>query len=218
MTPPFGPILLSIGNVISVHWYGVLIVTGIILGANIAAYLAKKAGKDPEIIWDMLILVVVLAIIAVPFYKFALPKLNAVLDERAELIEGNIAKAQAAQAEADSAREELNAQLAEARTEAARIREEARAEGGAIVEELRAKAQADAARILENAQRQIEAERTQAVVSLRSEVGELATKLASRIVGESLADAATQSRVIDRFLDELESSATEVAAGAEQGD
>jgi len=107
---------------------------------------------------------------------------------------------------------------AEARTEAARIREEARAEGGAIVEELRAKAQADAARILENAQRQIEAERTQAVVSLRSEVGELATELASRIVGESLADAATQSRVIDRFLDELESSATEVAAGAEQGD
>jgi len=193
--------------------------------AHTAAVLAAAAGEELEGIqlllpaaYDIIWSIVVLAIIAVPFYKFALPKLNAVLDERAELIEGNIAKAQAAQAEADSAREELNAQLAEARTEAARIREEARAEGGAIVEELRAKAQADAARILENAQRQIEAERTQAVVSLRSEVGELATELASRIVGESLADAATQSRVIDRFLDELESSATEVAAGAEQGD
>ena len=41
---------------------------GIILGANIAAYLAKKAGKDPEIIWDMLILVVVLAIIGARIY------------------------------------------------------------------------------------------------------------------------------------------------------
>ena len=61
MTPPFGPILLNIGDVISVHWYGVLIVTGIILGANVAAYLAKRAGKDPEIVWDMLIIVVVLA-------------------------------------------------------------------------------------------------------------------------------------------------------------
>ncbi|MBN2389744.1 MAG: prolipoprotein diacylglyceryl transferase, partial [Anaerolineae bacterium] len=68
MTPPFGPILFSIGNAISVHWYGVLIVTGIILGANVAAYLAKKAGKDPEMIWDMLILVVVLAIIGARVY------------------------------------------------------------------------------------------------------------------------------------------------------
>jgi phosphatidylglycerol:prolipoprotein diacylglycerol transferase len=68
MTPPFGPILLNIGDVISVHWYGVLIVTGIILGANVAAYLAKKAGKDPEIVWDMLIIVVVLAIIGARVY------------------------------------------------------------------------------------------------------------------------------------------------------
>ncbi|MDQ2624329.1 MAG: F0F1 ATP synthase subunit B, partial [Actinomycetota bacterium] len=124
--------------------------------------------------------------------------------------------AEAAQAEADAAREEYKAQLAEARTEAARIREDARVEGGSIVDELRAKAHADASRIVENAQRQIEAERQQAVVSLRSEVGELATELASRIVGESLADSARQSRVIDRFLDELEASSAQVAAGAEQ--
>ncbi len=67
MTPPFGPILFSIGP-ISVHWYGVLIVTGIILGANVAAYLAKKAGKDPEAIWDMLMIVVILAIIGARVY------------------------------------------------------------------------------------------------------------------------------------------------------
>src|SRR5690606_5476623 len=159
-----------------------------------------------DIIWS----IVVLVIIAVPFYRYALPKLNAVLDERAELIEGGIAKAAVAQEEAEAAREEYKAQLAEARTEAARIREQARAEGGVIVDELRAKAQTDAARIRENDQRQ------QAVVSLRGEVGDLATELASRIVGESLADSARQSRVIDRFLDELETSANEVAAESEQ--
>lgn len=191
--------------------------------AHTAAVLAAAAGEEIEGIrlllpaaYDIIWSIIVLAIIAVPFFKFALPKLNAVLEERAELIEGGIAKAQAAQVEADAAREEYKAQLAEARTEAARIREDARAEGGAIVDELRAKAQADATRIVENAQRQIEAERQQAVVSLRSEVGELATELASRIVGESLADSARQSRVIDRFLDELEASSAQVAAGAEQ--
>jgi len=166
--------------------------------------------------YDLLWATVVLVIIAVPLYKFALPKLFAVLDERAELIEGGIEKAQALQEEAEAAREEYKAQLAEARSEAARIREEARAEGGAIVDEARAKAQAEAARILENAQRQIDAERQQAVISLRAEVGELATELAERIVGEALADSARQSRVIDRFLEELEASTSEVKATAEQ--
>ena len=43
-----------------------------------------------------------------------------------------------------------------------------------------------------------------AVTSLRAEVGTLATTLAGRIVGESLEDEARQSRVVDRFLAELE--------------
>lgn len=192
--------------------------------AHTAAVLAAAAGDEIEGIrlllpaaYDIIWSIVVIVIIAVPLYRYALPRLNAVLEERAELIEGGIEKAAAAQEEADAAREEYKAQLAEARTEAARIREDARAEGGEIVAELRSKAQEEAARILENAQRQIDAERQQAVVSLRAEVGTLATELASRIVGEALADSARQSRVIDRFLDELESSADEVSAEAGQG-
>ena len=156
--------------------------------------------------YDILWSTVVLLLIAFAFYRYVLPKFNAVLDERAEKIEGGLARAENAQAEAAAALEEYQKQLADARTEAARIREEARVEGGVIVTELRAKASADAARILENAQRQIEAERQQASVALRAEIGSLATELASRIVGEALAEPARQSRVIDRFLDEIEAT------------
>lgn len=162
-----------------------------------------------DIIWSA----VVLLIIALAFYRYILPKFTAVLDERAHKIQGGLKQAENAQAEAAAALAEYKQQLADARAEAGRIREEARVEGGAIVTELRAKASQDAARILENAQRQIEAERQQAAVSLRSEIGTLATELASRIVGESLADSARQSRVIDRFLDELETT-TAAEAGA----
>ncbi|HRA51533.1 F0F1 ATP synthase subunit B [Actinotalea sp.] len=154
--------------------------------------------------YDLLWSTVVLVIIAVAFYKMVLPKFTAVLDDRTARIEGGLAQAENAQAEAAAALAQYHQQLTEARAEASRIREEARVEGGVIVEELRVKASADAARILETAQRQIEAERQQASVSLRAEVGALATELASRIVGESLADEARQSRVVDRFLDELE--------------
>src|SRR5437773_7324871 len=72
--------------------------------------------------------------------------------------------------------------------------------------EMREQAQAEARRITESAQAQIEAERQQALTALRTEVGNLATELASRIVGESLTDEARQSRMVDRFLDELEVS------------
>jgi len=149
---------------------------------------------------------VALGIIAVVFWRKVMPVFTRILDERTARIEGGLAKAETAQEEASAALAQYHQQLAEARAEAARIRDEARAEGVAIVAELRAKAGEDAARILETAQRQIEAERQQAATTLRTQVGELATELASRIVGEALADEARQSRVIDRFLDELETS------------
>jgi F-type H+-transporting ATPase subunit b len=44
------------------------------------------------------------------------------------------------------------------------------------------------------------------VTSLRNEVGTLAVELASKIVGEALEDQARQSRIVDRFLDDLEKS------------
>ena len=156
-----------------------------------------------EIFWSL----VVLALLFGVFLWFVLPKLNAVLDERAAKIEGGMKQAEVAQAEAQAALEEYTAQLTDARAEAARIREDARVEGTQIVTESRARASAEAQRIAESATKQIEAERQQAVVSLRAEVGALATELASRIVGESLADSARQQRVIDSFLDEFEASA-----------
>lgn len=167
--------------------------------------LLVPAGYD--ILWSTVVLVV----IGVVFYKLVLPKFQAVLDERTAKIEGGLAKASRAQEEAAAAKADYEQQLQDARTEAARIREEARAEAGQIVAEAREKASAEAARIAETAQRQIEAERQQAAVSLRADVGSLATQLASKIVGESLEDEARRTRVVDRFLDELDAQTTATA-------
>ena len=144
--------------------------------------------------------------------KWVAPRLETVLEERAAAIEGGIAKAEQAQAEASAALADYQAQLSEARVEASRIREDARAEGAQIIAELRVRAQEEAERITVAAHAQIAADRQSAASQLRSEVGALATELASRIVGESLADQALQSRVVDRFLAELEESEASEAA------
>lgn len=138
------------------------------------------------------------------FSTKVVPKMEAMYDERAAAIEGGMAQAEEAQAEARAALEKYNAQLAGARTEANELREAAREQGASIVAEMRSQAQAEAARITEAAKRQVEAERQQAVVQLRQEVGTLSTVLASKIVGESLEDEVRQKGIVDRFLAELE--------------
>jgi F-type H+-transporting ATPase subunit b len=139
-------------------------------------------------------------------WKVLLPRITATLEERTNRIDGGIERAAKAGAEAAGLQDQYRAQLAEARHEASRVREQSREEGAAIFAELREQAQVEARRITETAQAQIAADRQQTFASLRAEIGTLAVELASKIVGESLADEARQSRVVDRFLADLDAS------------
>jgi F-type H+-transporting ATPase subunit b len=154
---------------------------------------------------EIVLSLVVFTLLYFAVKKWVVPNFEKTFAERTQAIEGGLAAAETKQAEADAKLAELNQQLSEARHEAARIREEAREQGATIIAEMRQQAQTEAARIVDHAHTQIEAERQQAVTSLRAEVGALATSLAGRIVGESLDDDARQSRVVERFLTDLES-------------
>jgi F-type H+-transporting ATPase subunit b len=145
-------------------------------------------------------------VVFVALWKVLLPRMTAVLDDRTDKIEGGLQRAEEAQAEANRLRDEYRAQLADARHEAARLREQAKEEGARIKAELREEGEAQKRQIVEAGHTQIEADRQQAFASLRAEVGTLAVQLASKIVGESLDDEARQSRVVERFLDDLETS------------
>lgn len=155
-----------------------------------------------DIIWSSVCFIVILLL----FWLYALPRMKKLLDARSAAIEGNIAKADEAQRQAEAALEEYTAQLAEARREAGEIREAAREDGKKIVAEAKDTATTEAARVTAAAQSQIEAERQSALVSLRSEVGTLAIDLAGGVIGESLSDDAKAQAVVDRFLADLEAS------------
>ncbi|WP_243792464.1 MULTISPECIES: F0F1 ATP synthase subunit B [Saccharopolyspora] len=138
--------------------------------------------------------------------KYAVPRFEKVFSERSEQIEGGIARAEAAQAEAHRTLEQYKSQLAEARAEAARIRDDARAEGQQIVAEMRAQAQTESERIVTQGQNQLAAQRSQIIAELRGDLGRQAVDLAGRIVGESLEDEARRRGTVDRFLEELDST------------
>jgi F-type H+-transporting ATPase subunit b len=155
-----------------------------------------------DIVWSLVCFVILLVL----FWKLVLPKMQTMLEERTAAIEGNIAKADEAQRQAEAALEQYTAQLAEARQEAGTIRESAREDGKKIVAEARNQATVEAQRVTASAQAQIEAERQAALVSLRTEVGTLAIDLAGNVIGETLADDAKATAIVDRFLADLEAS------------
>src|SRR6516164_5863460 len=134
----------------------------------------------PEFIIGTILFALVFGVLA----KFLLPRAQQTLVQRTEMIEGGLARSEEAQAEAKQMLDEYREQPAGARHEDDRLREEAREQGARIIAEMREQAQAEARRITESAQAQIQAERQQALTALPAE--------------------ARQSRMVDRFLDELE--------------
>ena len=168
---------------------------------------AETEAKNPllpadyDILWSSVVFVIMLSF----FWFKVLPNFKKTLNERTEAIEGRLAAAEKAQAEAAAKTDEISKAQENNRAEASAIREEARAEGAAILAELKEQAAAEAARITATAKAQIEAERQAALISLRAEVGSMAIDLASKVVSESLKDSATASRVVDEFLKDIQS-------------
>ncbi|MEP7159963.1 MAG: F0F1 ATP synthase subunit B [Dermatophilaceae bacterium] len=160
---------------------------------------------------EMLIGLIAFGLMYWVFSSKVVPSMEKMYSERKDAIEGDMTRAERALDEANDLKRQYEAQLSDARTEAARVREEAREQGAAIIAEMRDQAQAESARILDSTQRQIHAERTQAINELKGDVGRLSTDLASRIVGESLHDEARQTGIVERFIADLE--AGRVAAG-----
>lgn len=178
------------------------------------AHLLAAATSSPNPLvphWPELIIgTIAFLIVFVLLARVLMPRISKTLEERTEAIEGGLRRADDAQEEARRVLDEYRAQLAEARHEASRLREQAREEAAQIVAQGRSEGVAERERIIATANAQVDADRQQALTALRAEVGSLAVELASKIVGESLADEARQSRMVDRFLAELD---TESASG-----
>lgn len=163
----------------------------------------------PEVILGIVAFVILLLVLK----KYVVPRFEAAYEERAQMIEGGIEKAEKAQAEAEDALAQYRAQLHEARSEAAKIRDDARLEAEQIKAELRADAEAESQRIVAQGQAQLQAQKAQIIAELRADMGRNAVELASRIVGESLEDEARRRGTVDRFLAELDTAGAAGGAG-----
>ncbi|MFA9430165.1 F0F1 ATP synthase subunit B [Egicoccus sp. AB-alg2] len=153
-----------------------------------------------ELIWGSVAFLLLLAFM----YKFVFPRANQVLDDRSAAIQGKMEEAEAKLVEAEEARRNFDAQIADARGEANAIIEEAKATAESLRRDIVAKAEAEAAAIVERAQADINAERDRALQDLRTQVGAISVELASRIVEREL-DTTTHQSLVDEYIQRLSS-------------
>ena len=139
--------------------------------------------------YDMFWSLVVLIILGVFFFIFFMPRFKKIFDERKD---------------AQAAKEKYEGQLKNARVEASKIRDNARAEATNIIADARSRAESEAQQIADNAQKSIESQQQQALVSLKSEVGAIATALAGKILDTKLQKGDVQDSMIDSMISSME--------------
>jgi F-type H+-transporting ATPase subunit b len=135
-------------------------------------------------------------------WKWVLPRVNQILEERRQKIQGDLDKAEEARTQAEEKLADYREQLSGAREEANRVIEEARTTAESIRKEMAQKAEQEYQAIVGRAQEEIRAERDRVFQELRAQVGALSVELAGRIVGESL-DRERHLRLVDEYISEL---------------
>ena len=135
--------------------------------------------------------------------KVAYKPLVKVLADRKQRIEDSIAAADQDKLLAEQFRQELERNLAAARTQAQAIIDKAEKFAAVKREEEIEQTRLECARLLASAQDEISRERDQAIADMRSEVVTLSLAAASKIMGENMTSAAN-SKLVESFITKLD--------------
>ncbi|HCM19298.1 MAG TPA: ATP synthase F0 subunit B, partial [Porphyromonadaceae bacterium] len=123
-----------------------------------------------------------------------------------EYIDSSLLAAKEAHEELEKVKTTSEALLSETRTEQMQILQTTEQTRAKMVEEAKANAKLEADKIVAEARKQIEAEKQNALQSLRSEIASLSIEVAEKILREKIGNKEEQMNMIDRLLDEIEIS------------
>lgn len=168
---------------------------------------AEEPASNLELVlpnlYEMVAALVAFGIVFFFVQKFALPRMNELLEARQKAISGEIREAEAIKVEAQTLLDDYRQQVAGAKSEANQIVEAARGQADTVKADLIAKAQTEAEAIVGKAREDASNEKARALTQARQEVANLSIDLAERVVGNSL-DRNAQHRLVDDYLATLE--------------
>ena len=132
--------------------------------------------------------------------KYGFSVIVNMVEERKAYIDESLEKAREANEKLSGIRQESERLLQESREKQAEIIKEAKDTGDGIVREARNKAEQEGAKLLEEAKRQIDAEKENALRDIRQTVAELSVQIAEKVLHEKLSDDKNQQQLIEKLL------------------
>ena len=135
------------------------------------------------------------------FRKFLFGRVNAVLEERAKLVQQELEQAETHNTQAQQLQSQYQEKLDSAHEEAGRIVAQAQAQGKKEYDALVAAAQEDVRKVHADAQSKLAAERENMLRGARQEVAQLALLAAAQVAGKRL-DSDSDRALVEDFLKE----------------
>jgi F-type H+-transporting ATPase subunit b len=159
---------------------------------------ATLLDLDLSYVFEILAFLIMLGILA----RWVYPRIIAAAEARQNAVAEQLASAERARQASEQRLKEAEAQLQEARTQAAAIIEGANRTGEQLRADLRARADEEGRRMIENASKEIEAERDKALDSVRDQVADLVVAATEKVVGQSL-DGQRHRDLIEKAIAEV---------------
>jgi F-type H+-transporting ATPase subunit b len=153
--------------------------------------------KSAEVLVSLISFLVLFTIL----WKFALPPITGMLEQRADKIRTGLERAEAAQIEAERLLEEYRQTMADARKEAGAILQQAKKAAEVARAEAVEKTQVEVDQMVAKARESIEGERRAAVASLQASVADLSVAVAGKIIGSELSKE-DHLNVIEKYIAE----------------
>lgn len=162
----------------------------------------RLIGFDPQFLHDAVLTGINIFILFFALSYLLFNPVRDVLEKRRKKIADELDKAAGDMADASALKEEYEAKLKNVDKEAEDILEAARKKAKTRETEILDEARAEAARIIERANREIELEKKKAIDDLKQEVVSIAALMAEKAVGNSI-DVRIQDALIDETLKEM---------------
>jgi F-type H+-transporting ATPase subunit b len=157
-----------------------------------------------EIVWEnTVIALIAIGILYFLLNKYAFGPLLSVMEKRRELVQQQLSEAAQTREQATAFVEEQKAALQQARKEAYDIIEQSKQTSSKQAAQMLDQAKDEATRLKEEAVRDIQNEKNRAVEQLRSEVGAVSVKIASKLIEKEVSEEGVQGELVDKYLKEV---------------
>jgi F-type H+-transporting ATPase subunit b len=150
--------------------------------------------------WMLLAFLVVFFILA----KYGFPVVTKMVEERKKYIDKSLAAANQANEQLADIKVNSEKILAEAREQQTKILNNAQSIHDKIIEDAKLEAQIVGKKQLDEVRQQIEAEKVEAIQSVRREIAGLVVDVAGKVLRQKLEKDDAQMKTIDRMLQEVE--------------